>query len=299
MNKQLFHALNLVLVIIVLSSINSQGVYAQNEKEEPLNLEWVKNDVDGITVLMKLTPVEQQNIDILKKQLKDDWSIDDDPLGFGATRVRFSKGYGYSSVYVDLLTFKNQVAYYEIGVTGSFSKWSQYREQIINAWKQNGGPEFTEKGQELTYQRKYQSVFDTYYRAVSHELGEMKPVDLPTDLKDAYEYLTSPLNNSYVGEGICGLGGPVLEGKISIDQLINANRIDLIENVLRGYNPGGRIFAAIALLRMKRNGLKLDSDNRASVNKVVNLDVPAATCAGCIINSGRRAKNIVAEFLKR
>lgn len=299
MNKQLVLALNLVLVIIVFSSINRQAVYAQNENKEPLNLEWVENDVDGIAVLMKLTPVENQNIEILKKQLKDVWSIDDDPLGFGANRVRFSKGYGYSSVYIDVLTFKNQVVYYEIGVTGSFSKWTEYRDQIINAWKQNGGPEFTEKGYELTYQRKYESVFDSYYRAVSDELGEIKPVNVPADLKDAYEYLTSPLNNSYVGEGICGLGGPVLEGKTSIDELINANRIDLIENVLRGYNPGGRIFAAIALLRMKRKGLKLDSDVTTTLNKVVNLDVPAATCAGCIVNSGRRAKDIVAEFLKR
>jgi hypothetical protein len=248
---------------------------------------------------MKLTPVENQNIEVLKKQLKDDWSVDDDPLGFGANRVRFSKGYGYSSVYVDVLTFENQVAYYEIGVTGSFSKWSQYRDQIVNAWKQNGGPEFTEKGYELTYQRKYESVFDSYYRTVGFELGEMLPVSVPADLKDAYEYLTSPLNNSYIGEGICGLGGPVLEGKTSIDALTNANRRDLIENVLRSYNPGGRIFAAIALLRMKQKGLKLDSDVSTTLNKVVNLDVPAATCGGCIINSGRRAKDIVAEFLKR
>src|SRR5919205_1290999 len=191
MNKQPFLALNLILGIIVFSSINSRAVHAQNEREEPLNLEWVKNDVDGVAELMKLTPVENQNIELLKKQLKDKWSIDDDPLGFGANRVKFSKGYGYSSVYIDVMTFKNQVAYYEIGVTGSFSKWSQYREQVINAWRQNGGPEFTEKGYEITYQRKYEHVFDHYYQAVDDELGGMHPVSVPAGLKDAYEYLTS------------------------------------------------------------------------------------------------------------
>jgi hypothetical protein len=208
---------------------------------------------------MKLTPVENQNIEILKKRLKDGWPIDDDELSFGANRVRFRKGYGYSSVYIDVLTFRSQIAYYEIGVTGSPSEWGRYREQIINAWKQNGGPKFTEKGYELTYQRKFESVFDSYYRAVGYELGEMKLIGVPADLKDAYEYLTSPLNNSYIGEGICGLGGPVLEGKTSIEALVKANRVDLIENVLRGYNLGGRIFAAISLLRMKRQGLKLSA----------------------------------------
>ena len=299
MKRQLFLVINLVLAVIVFSSINTSAIYAQSESEEPLKLEWVKDDVGGVAVLLKLMPIENQNIEILKKRLKDDWSVDDDQLGFGAKRVSFSKGYGYSSVYVDVLTFKNKVAYYEIGVTGTRREWNQYREQIINAWKQNRGPEFTEKDYELVYQRNYDTVFESYYRAVADKLGAMRPVSVPADLKDAYDYLTSPLHNSYVGEGICGLGGPVLEGKTSIDSLINANRIDLIENVLRGYNPGGRIFAAIALLRMERQGLKLQAEVTATLNKVVNLDVPAATCTGCLVFSGRKAKDIVAEFLKR
>lgn len=298
MNRYPFLAINLVLSIVVFSSTHSSVVYAQREKEEPLNLEWVQNDIDGVAMLLKLMPVENQNIGALKKQLNKVWSVDDDQLGFGGHRIRFDKGYGYSAVYIDVLTFKDKVAYYEIGVTGSFSRWNEYRVQIINTWQQNGGPEFTEKGYGLTYQKKYDCVFETYYRAVADELGEMKPVTIPAYLKDAYDYLTSPLNNSYIGEGICGLGGPVLAGKTSIDALIEAHRIDLIENVLRGYNPGGRIFAAIALLRMKREGLKLKPEVMTTLNRIVNLDVPAATCSGCIVNSGRKAKDIVAESLR-
>ncbi len=298
MNRHPFLAINLVLAIVVFSSTHSSVVYAQREKEEPLNLEWVQNDIDGVAMLLKLIPIENQNIGVLKKQLGKVWSVDDDQLGFGGRRVRFGKGYGYSAVYIDVLTFKDKVAYYEIGVTGSFSRWNEYRVQVINAWQKNGGPEFTEKENGLTYQKKYDSVFESYYRAVADELGEMKPVTIPVYLKDAYDYLTSPLNNSYIGEGICGLGGPVLEGKTSIDALIEAHRIDLIENVLRGYNPGGRIFAAITLLRMKREGLKPEPEVMTTLNGVVNLDVPAATCSGCIVNRGRKAKDIVAEFLK-
>ena len=299
MKRQLFLAISLVFALIAFPSTNTSTVYAQSKTKEPLNLEWVKKDVEGVAVFLKWLPIEKQNIEVLKTQLTKDWAIDDDVLGFGANRVRLQKGYGYSSVYLDVLTFKNKVAYYEIGVTGSLSDWTRYREQIINAWKQNGGPEFTERDAELTYRKKYDSVFESYYRVVANTLGEIKPVSVPADLKDAYEYLTSPLNNSYIGEGICGLNGPILEGKTSIDALINANRIDLIENVLRGYNPGGRIFAAIALLRMKRQGLKLKPEVKTTLNKVVNLDVPASTCAGCIVSSGRTAKDIVAQFLKR
>jgi hypothetical protein len=114
-------------------------VLAQNEKEEPLNPEWVRHDVQGVAFLMKRMPIENRNIEVLKKQTKDEWSVDEDWLGFGAKHVYFGKGYGYSSVYLDVLTFKNKVAYYEIRVSRS-RNWQEYRQQIIDAWKQSGGP---------------------------------------------------------------------------------------------------------------------------------------------------------------
>lgn len=296
---QLLRLITLVLSMLVFASINSALVLAQNEKEEPLNPEWVRRDVQGVAVLMKLTPIENRNIEVLKKQLKDQWSVDEDWLGFGAKHVNIGKGYGYSSVYIDVLTFENKIAYYEIGVRVSGSRnWEEYRQKIIDAWKQSGGPKYTEKEHELTYQRKYDNVFAAYYQVVAGDLGGMKAVSVPAELKEAYDYLISPLNNSYVGEGICGLDGPVLEGKTSIDALINANRVDLITNVLRGYNPGGRIFAAIALLRMKREGLRLDPDVTATLNKVAHLNVPVTTCFGCLVFTGRKAKSVVKQFLE-
>ncbi|HEY8227640.1 MAG TPA: hypothetical protein VIG25_20380 [Pyrinomonadaceae bacterium] len=299
MKKQLLLLLNVFLVSVIVPLTNNQRVCAQSEAGEPLNREWVRNDVDGVAVLLKLTPIENQNIAFLKIQLKRSWSIEDEPLGFGANRVSFSKGYGYSSIHIDVLTYENQVAYYEIGISGSPDKWDEYREEIISTWQRNGGPEFTENGTGLTYHKKYEHLFDFYYRAVAAELGEVKSVNVPDTLKVAYDYLISPFNNSSVGEGICGLGGSILEGKTSIDALIQANRIDLILNVLRGYNPGGRIFAAIALTRMSQQGVALDAEIMTTLDRVLNLDVPASTCAGCIVSSGRRAKDIVAEFVKR
>ena len=59
MKRLLFLAINLILVMIELSSINSSAVYAQRKKEEPLKLEWVQKDVDGVAVLLKLTPVRE------------------------------------------------------------------------------------------------------------------------------------------------------------------------------------------------------------------------------------------------
>ena len=297
-NKLLIFAFSLVLIFSFFSVTRSQEISEQSEKEKPLNLEWVQDDVDGIAVLLKLTPIENQNIEKLKKQLPAEWYVEEDKnLGFGANRFRFGKGYGYSSVYVDLLTFNNQIAYYNIGVIGSFREWNKYRDRIIKAWIENGGPAFIENGYEMTYEKEFENVFNSYYLKVAQELGELKTVNIPAELKESYEYLISPLNNSYIGEGICGLGGPILEGKTSIDVLIKANRIDLIENVLKGYNPGGRIFAAITLLRIEKKGTVLNPELKKTLNKVIALDIPVSTCSGCIVNSGLKTKDVVERFV--
>jgi ribosome-binding factor A len=297
MKEQLLLIANIFLTLAIITAANKQN-FAQDAPSEPLNSEWVKNDLQGVTALLRLIPIENQDVEFLKKTLKGSWSIEDEPLGFGANRVTLSKGYGYSSVYVDVLTHQNHVAYYEIGVNGSSEKWKEYREQIINAWRAQGGPEFTEEGARLRYEKKYERVFDYYFRVVANDLGEMKVLSVPADLKNAYDYLTSPFNNSYVGQGACGYGGSVLEGKTAIDALIKGKRIDLIQNVLRGYNPGGRVFAAIALVRMNQQGLQLDAETLATLNRVLSLDVPISTCAGCIVSTGQRTKDIVAQFAK-
>jgi hypothetical protein len=107
------------------------------------------------------------------------------------------------------------------------------------------------------------------------------------------------MKNSRVGMGICGLRGPVLEGKTSIDALVKAGRMDLIENVLRGYNPGGRAFAAIALLKMEERGVKLAPKVKKTIEKVRALDVPITTCSGCIVKSGLKAKDVISTFVKK
>lgn len=291
-NTRILYSLFLIILVLVSSTLA-----AFSQDDEPLNLDWVHRDVVGIGMLLKLTPTENQQIDGLQESLKGKWSIEDENLGFGAHRVRFGKGYGYSSVYLDALTFEGRIAYYEIGVDGSSSRWPLIRDQIIQSWKEHGGPPFKEDGATLSFRRRFDEVFESYFRAVASELGEMRRVAVPHDLERAYEYLTSPMNNSYIGEGVCGLGGSVLEGKTYIDLLVEAKRFDLIENVLRGYNPGGRVFAAIALLRMRKQGLVLRVGVAKTIDKVKRLAIPVSTCFGCIVNSGLRARSVIQEFV--
>lgn len=285
--RLLFLAFGILAVQIVASA-----------QEEPLNLEWVQEDVKGVGALLRLMPIDKQNIAALKKQLNEEWGVEDELLGFGAHRVSFSKGYGYSSAKIDVFTFRGEVAYYEISIDGSSEKWGRYREKIVETWLQNSGPEFTEISSSLFYKRKFENVFENYFRAVRAYFGDLKPADVPSDLNESYEYLLSPMENSIIGDGVCGLGGPVLEGRASIDAFVEAGRIDLIENVLRGYNPGGRVYAVIALLKLEKQGLRLSRATKATIEKILNLKIPVTTCSGCIVIPGQRARDVVKNYLK-
>jgi hypothetical protein len=265
---------------------------------ETLNPDWVQADLTGVETIVKMTPIEGQNLGKLKMDLEGSWSIDDENLGFGSHKIRFGKGFGYTSVYLDALTFNGKTAMYEISVHGG-DEWPSMRKQIIETWTRNGGPAFREDEGKLYSRGRFDALFEAYCRAVASELGEMQAVDVPVDIKTAYEYLISPVNNSRVGTGICGLRGPVLKGKTSIDGLVKAERMDLIENVLRGYNPGGRVFAAIALLKMEARGVKLAPEVQETIAKVKALDVPITTCSGCIVKSGLKAKDVITTFVKK
>jgi hypothetical protein len=297
MNMQITLSLRITFILAFSATLGCIAIFAQ--EKGPLNHEWLQKDIEGVAALMKLMPVEKQNMATLKESLEEEWSVDDERLGFNANRIAFRKGYGYCSIYADVFTFKGDVGYYEVGVSCSSEEWTSIRDSIITAWKQHESLAFTEAEAKLSYQKRFEDVFSSYYRAVADELGEMKPVDVPAQMKDAYEYLTSPMNNSYVGEGACGYGGSIPEGKSSMDTLVDSRRIDLLENILRGYNPGGRVYAAIALSRKKKKGMALSQETLATLEKVINLDVPISTCSGCLVNGGLTAKDVIEEFVKK
>jgi len=63
-----------------------------------------------------------------------------------------------------------------------------------------------------------------------------------------------------------------------ISALVNSNRIDLLENVLRAYNPGARVMTALALLQLQKSGTLLSSNMRQSIEKVLNLNIELHAC---------------------
>ena len=266
------------------------------QKKEKINQDWVQSDVENTRLISKIMPVEHQSVEDIATILGANTGIDVEDLGFGAKRINIGKGAGYTSLNLDIFTFNNTIAWYKMSVYGDFKSYPKIGALMKTVWQENGGPAYQEDEYGIFCEQQFDSVFQAYKSAVAGQLGELQSVKIPSELNEYYQHLISPMVNSNIGEGVCGYGGGPIPGKTAIDVLVKANRIDLIENVLRGYNPGGRIYAVLALLKMEKAGIKLPPQTQVLLKKVLDLPVKLSTCSGCIIESGLTAKDIVRLF---
>jgi hypothetical protein len=279
----------------VLASL-SMTVVSFAHHDEQLNPERVAKDIEAVRLLSQLVPIENKSVEIIKTIMGTNTGVSEQDLGFGAKRVRLIQANNYTLFGVDVLTFNGTIGSYEISVKGDFKFYPRLGEQIIRVWRESGGPEFSESDYGLASRKRFDSVLQSYQRAVGVVLGEPSRLEIPAELKEHYEYLISPLHNSTVGAGGCGIRGAPLEGRIAINALVDAGRIDLIENVLRGYNPGGRVYAILALLRMKKEGRALSAGTQNTIDRLLDLPIKVSTCFGCNMADHPTAKQAILDM---
>ncbi len=262
--------------------------FSQTRAQDPLNREWLEKDLLNLEVLAQLMPVEQKTEGQISQLFKRANSREQ--LGFGAHRIQFDAPGAYTSLTLSILYFDGAVAQYRLSVSSNSERWPTIQDEIIAAWKKNGGPEFQDNGHGLMHQRVFTDVLEKYKQRIAGELGPMHSVTGLGSLAGDYEYLMSPFENSTVGFSGCGYGGVDPQGLTAIKRLVASGRVDLVENVLRGYNPGGRVYAAWQLLKLNRS----DSGIAAIANKVLDLDLELETCSGCVV-SYRKARDVLVE----
>ena len=256
------------------------------QEQDPLRPDWLAEDFKSIELISQLA----SSASLTTQRVRDILGVGDDgeeeDFGFGASTFDVAKGHGYTALYVEGFAFRGTIGFYKLGIRASRESWPRIREHIIDLWKQNHGPDFNESDIGLVHVETNDSVFRSYKSAVSAELGEMKRADVPDELNKAFDYLTSPIANRAIGD---------TDGEIAIDALVQAKRVDLIENVLRGFNPSGRVYAALALLKLsKKNELVLSPDTISTIAKVSNLNISIRTVRGCLVSS-RTANEILSE----
>lgn len=259
---------------------------------KPLVAEWVQKDVDAAKLvgpLVRERPIKPASI---AKLINSRNYHDVEDLGFGAGKIEESQGFGYSTIRVSALIFRDSIVRYQISFQ-SWSSWSRVREQVLRAWEASVPKPYTEIKDGLTIDIKDDAVLDAYKKTVAKELGELKEIRVPTHLQGDYEYLVSPFENSVVGLYGCGVEGVVPLGKDSVDSIQTAgNSIGLLENVLRGYNPGGRIYSLITLRHLKRRGAVFAQGIEGTMEKLLTSDLLVSACFGGTIHR-LNAKEII------
>jgi hypothetical protein len=265
---------------LLLSLLLLCGSVCVAQEKERLRADWLAMDVEVVErFLPKLQQSEQPTIAELEQLFGHPKTETD--LGFGGRTFAFSKTGGYTYLTVAGFVFQDTIGYYTISVSCSLS-WPKIKTVLIETWKRNSELQFREGEYGIHHDREFPAVVADYKKAVSAQLGELAPVNVPPHLKERYDYLMSLGENSVIGAGACGYGGSTPRGKEAIDAIAHTGRIDLLANILRGYNPGGRVYAALALVTMQRKGTQLPPDLQKAVDIVRNLDLEVEACVGCI-----------------
>jgi hypothetical protein len=273
------------------------------QKDKPVRADWLASDVANVErILPQLKQNEPLTVAALERIFNSprdnqifDWRGGDRRLGFGGQAFNFSKAGGYAYLRITGFVFNGTIANYTIALESSSDRWPMIKSVLVDTWKRNGGPEFTEGEYGIRHDREFASLIVDYKKAVADDLGEMQPVNVPPHLKDDYELLISLESNSVVGQSGCGYGAVTPRGKKAIDAIVNADRLDLLANILKGYNPGGRVYAAVALTAMQRNGIKLPPDTLHALEVIRNLDLRLETCDGCLYRF-KTARTIIDDW---
>jgi hypothetical protein len=274
--------LSLIFTVFSLSA----GVFAQEEPVEPGRLEEALIYIrEGSELLRpKKPPLDEVRSQLETKMFYDDGSEvvsegSGNDFGFGFKRFYYERPGGYCDLYASGFVLYKDYARFRIGMNCG-ENWKRIREPIIKAWKDASGPAFQEERDGIFSETSNNEIIERYKGEVSKALGSMKPIPVPAKLEKYYNFLIDPLENSMIGTALCVGPGRKLEGRDAIDLFITAKRTDLLENILRGYNPGGRIYASLALFKMEKGGIKLDPKTRDTIERVGNLDSRITVCRG-------------------
>lgn len=278
--------------VLILAVLVVCGQFVNAQPSEKLERKWLAHDIKNLSVLSHLSP-ENSTKEKLSSAFGDETHNFD--FEFGAKGYSNGKSGGYTIITVTVRSFHEKQISFQITVSASRSSWQLIRIPFIEAWKERVRLPFRETDRGIIYEVVDQGVLETYKTAIAEIIGKPQTLSIPDDLKEDYDFLTAPFVEIDVSEERCGYGLNYLPGKVAIDRIIKENRVDIVASILRGYNHGGRVIAAIALLKLKKQGHVLEPITEQTLQKVLNLDLAIISCAGCI-SFPTTAKSLVSEY---
>ena len=297
---------NIILLAILLLSQPSI-VFA----EQPLTHAQLDVELDDILELLSLYPFEEHGKDELKQELTDMGYRTDGERDtvFGLQTIDFLKsnsiGEEEKYIWIRASFYNGYYASYQIYVGFQLYEELITIKAVNQIWLQNSGDLLVDLDKkhskyqgkyDLKFYTKFPNVLNQFYQSVEQGLGEMIPVDVPDDLKEAYAYLVTNISYSEFGRS-CYNPGLETEGYKFMNLLVSAKRTDLLVNILRGFNPAGRIYAAKALTEL---GLNSDNVIQKEIDRIINLKVFIPTCGtGCTSPNYEKPEELESLFKEK
>lgn len=283
----------LIIAAFLLAIICSQCITASAESVSSVNVlteAQVKQELEDIDQLTDLLPFEKQDPVQLKQQLigLGYKVINEKTDQFGLTRIRLTKKTTTKYIKLRFEYLNNELADYGLSVdikgTPSYvNSKNKPLDKLVWDVLQKQGAEMSEEPL-LHAHKMFQDVFDKYYQVVTAGKNDLKAVNISGDSKqlnndyiflvsDAYAYSADgndcvPLHEDYYSSNASNADS-------AINNLLAEKRLDLIENILDGFNPVGRIYAIRALEKL---GLSDNEIIKDKINKILDMNTPINVC---------------------
>lgn len=267
----------LFALMILLAGVNNFAA----QQPKPLDRERLAQDIANASFLARVPEIGVDSLASIRAALGPPDSITEN--GFGLTIFHFpgNEPRGYTKIGLTVFALGDKILRYRVAISAPSDHWWPIHIQLMDAWKKNTRLEAKETDSSLYFEREFSEVLTAYRAFQIAEFGEFKDLPVPAELIERYRLLSSPSKEVVVGDA-CGYGGGPPEGKKGIDVLVQAGRLDLVENLLSGPNLGGRVYAALALLQLEREGTTLSEIIRTRISKLRNSNVMIMTCGGCL-----------------
>jgi|GEM_PF-1949604 len=260
------------LFLIPILVLNTLLLYSQKSE---LKREWLYKDslnyhnilqvLSDSSLLKKPTLFFDKIIPFYLKSNKD--------LGFGLTLIKGYQYGGYTTANISALIYDKEIIQLEI----SYSKDDK---KIIQL--------FAEEKNHINQQTSYinKSKYKKYVAFVSTKLGDTSNIlNTNTEYQRNFNFLTNPILSFRYGT-ICYSGGVEPKGRIAINYFIAKKDSNALREIMKRYNPEGRLYAVDALLKLSNdNIISLTNDDKLLIYKIISSKIPISACIGCLVSN--------------
>jgi hypothetical protein len=247
--------------------------------QDALREDWVAKDVDAARRVAGA--LSETKLPRFLERLGSASTEEDRDIGFGARRLRLAVYGGYTTTWVTIVSWDGGVGPLEAFCHEEAEVWAALRDRIKAEYK-GRGPEVGDTG--LRVRLGARADPEGFRRERNRVLGPPLAIDPHPSLEEAYLLLWSPTSDIVYGR-MQGEGGEPPEGRNAVERILGHEQGPaLLDDILRGPNPEGRLYAAEALLRLEKKGLRLDEQVRKSIDWIRESGVKIHVARGCEIS---------------